>query len=200
MMQSRLGPAKNAARADADARDALLIGQIAAGDEVAFAAFYRSYERRLFSFIQKKMNDPFEAADILHITFMDVWKNAASFEQRSRVSTWLFGIAYRKVVDRFRKNIPTPVDIDEEFGEIVSSDPSAFETLNAQEEAGHVRYCISTLKPNQRSVIELAFFEHMAYGEIATVMQCPEGTVKTRIMHAKAALKTCISKILGRRS
>lgn len=183
----------------AERKDRFLIQQIAAGDEAAFATFYRSYEKRLYGFIHQKLSDPFEVSDLLHIVFMEVWKNAARFEGNSKVSTWLFSIAYRKVVDRLRKKIPEPRDIDEEVAEVTSHNPSAFDLVSAREEAEHLRTCLGRLKAVQRTVLELAFFEEMRYGEIAEVMGCPEGTVKTRIMHAKSALLSCVSDRTGRR-
>lgn len=178
--------------------DKALIARIAAGDEAAFAELYRAYEKRIYWFINKKLNDPFEAADILHIVFMDVWQKAEQFEGRSKVSTWLFGIAFNKTVDRMRRKIPTPMD-EQDSGahEIADEAPPATELIQASEENEHLRHCLDRLNDEQRAVIDLAFFEDMAYGEISEVVGIPEGTVKTRAFHARKALKSCLNRRLG---
>ena len=181
-----------------DHDDKALIAGIAAGDEAAFADLYRAYEKKIYRFINKKLNDPFEAADILHIVFMDVWQKAGQFEGRSKVSTWLFGIAFNKTVDRMRRNIPTPMD-EQDSGahEIADEAPPAPELIQADEENQHLRHCLDRLNEQQRTVIDLAFFQDMHYGEIAEIVGVPEGTVKTRAFHARRALKTCLNRPMG---
>jgi RNA polymerase sigma-70 factor (ECF subfamily) len=73
-----------------------LIEQIAQGDRQALAALYRALERPVYKFIVSRLNDPHEANDILHEVFMDVWRSAGRFEGRSKVQTWIMGIAYRR--------------------------------------------------------------------------------------------------------
>ena len=64
--------------------------------------------------------------------------------------------------------------------------------LISEERDKHVRDCLETLKENHRTVMELAFFEDMSYGEISSIVRCPENTVKTRMFHAKQAMKHCL--------
>ncbi|GJL86125.1 MAG: RNA polymerase sigma factor [Micavibrio sp.] len=176
-----------------------LLKQVAKGDEKAFAEFFRLYENRLYRFILSKLNDSFEASDILNETFLEVWRKAGTFEGRSKVSTWLFGIAYYKTMDRMRKKKPMLIDEDN-FPEIVDETPDAVSCLISEDDAGHVRHCLETLKEAHRSVMQLAFFEDMAYGEIAKIVDCPENTVKTRMFHAKQAMKHCLQGRMEERS
>ncbi|MEX0614627.1 MAG: sigma factor, partial [Methylophaga sp.] len=76
--------------------DVLMLERIASGDEQALGMFYQRYESRLFRFICSKIADHFEAADIVNEVFLEVWQKAEQFQQRSKVSTWLFSIAYFK--------------------------------------------------------------------------------------------------------
>ena len=92
-----------------------MLNQIASGDKAAFAGFYREMERPVYRFIASKLKDPHEAADLLHDVFMEIWRNADKFEGRSTVKTYVFGIAYRKVMDFFRKH--GRVDLTDEFSE-----------------------------------------------------------------------------------
>ena len=172
-----------------------LLSHMASGDKAAFAAFYREMEKPVFRFIASKLNDPFEANDISHEVFMDVWRSAGKFEGRSAVKTWVFGIAYRKTMDHFRKH--GRVSVTDEVPEQIDDSPDAEACLAASEESEHVRHCLGELKPEHRMAVELAFFEAMTYGDIAKTTDVPEGTVKTRIYHAKKLLMRCLSGRLG---
>ena len=168
-----------------------LLTYMAGGDKAAFASFYRLMEKPIFRFITSKLNDPFEASDILHEVFIDVWRSAGKFEGRSTVKTWVFGIAYRKTMDHFRKH--SRINVTDEMPDLVDQSPDAVACLAATQEAKHLRYCLDELKPDHRLAIDLAFFEDMTYSEIAQVANTPEGTIKTRIFHAKKLLLRCLS-------
>ncbi|MEL7013304.1 MAG: RNA polymerase sigma factor [Pseudomonadota bacterium] len=174
-----------------NAQLAQLLQRIAAGDKQAFAAFYKAMEKPLYRFIASKMNDPHEAADIQHDVFMEIWHAAGRFEGRSTVRTWVFGIAYRKTMDYFRKH--KRVDLTDEVDERIDDSPDAASCLAAAQEASHLQHCLGELKPQMRSAVELAFFEDMTYPEIAEIADVPEGTIKTRVYHAKKLLLRCLS-------
>lgn len=174
----------------------ILIERVAKGDEEAFAALYRLLEARVYRFILSKLNDSFEAAEILNETFLEVWRSAGNYQGRSKPTTWIFGIAYHKVMDRYRKQKPE-ILTDPALLEQVDESADQAATLEALEEGGHLRFCLDELKPAMRAVMELAFFEDLPYREIAEVVDCPEGTVKTRIFHAKEALRHCLTQRMG---
>ncbi len=178
---------------EADAR--ALIARLADGDRDALADLYRLYERPIYRFITARLNDPFEASDILHDVYIEVWRSAGRFEGRSKVRTWMIGIAYRKTMDRFRKT--KRVTLMDEVPDLVDETVSAVDSIAAGQEAGHLRHCLDELSAPHRYAIELAFFEELTYREIATIADCPEGTIKTRIHHAKQLLKRCLSNRMG---
>jgi RNA polymerase sigma-70 factor (ECF subfamily) len=171
----------------------ILLQKISNGDEQAIADFYRLYETRLYKFIKSKLNDSFEAYDILNETFLEVWKKANTFQGRSKVSTWLFGIAYYKTMDRLRKKKLVLMG-DDDFSDIIDESPGAMSCLVRADNAESIRHCLNALKAAHRAVMELTFFEDMSYSEIAEVVNCPENTVKTRMFHAKQAMKNCLQK------
>ena len=171
--------------------NAQLLTQVAHGDKQALAALYKALERPVYRFILSKVNDPFESSDLLHDVFMEVWRSAAKFEGRSKVQTWIFGIAYRKVIDVHRKR--GRMEVSDNIPEQEDDGPDAETCLAAGQEAEHVRHCIGTLKDDHRTAISLAFYEDMTYGEIAEVAGVPEGTIKTRIFHAKKLLMHCLA-------
>lgn len=173
----------------------LLLQSIATGDKAAMAALYKLMERPIYRFICSRLNDPFEANDILHEVFIDVWRTAAKFEGRSSVKTWMLSIAYRKTMDRFRKM--KRVTLTDEVPEVVDTATNQLDLVSMGEEKAHVRFCLDELSLEHRSAIELAFYEDMTYREIAKVADTPEGTIKTRIYHAKQLLKRCLAGRLG---
>lgn len=169
----------------------VLMKRVAKGDEQAFAALYTALETRVYRFILTKLNDPFEASDILNETFLEVWKSAEKFEERSKPSTWIFGIAYHKVMDHHRKKRPTQL-LDHHDPADESADQTA--AMISLQESAHLHHCLGKLKPAFRAVLELSFFEDLPYREIAEIIACPEGTVKTRVYHAKEALRRCLAQ------
>lgn len=173
-----------------------LLPRIADGDKQALAELYRALEKPVFRFIRSKLNDPFESADLLHDVFMEVWRSAGKFEGRSKVQTWVFGIAYRKTIDVHRRGART--SLTDEVPETADDSPDAEAWLNAGQEAEMVRHCLDTLKDEFRETIQLAFWEDMTYGQIAEVAGVPEGTVKTRVFHAKKLLLRCLEGLVRR--
>jgi RNA polymerase sigma-70 factor (ECF subfamily) len=107
------------------------------------------------------------------------------------VKTWVFGIAYRKTMDHFRKH--GRVNVTDEVPEVEDESPNAVACLAAAQEAEHLHFCLDTLSAEHRMAVELAFYEDMTYGEIAEAAKVPEGTIKTRIFHAKKLLLHCLA-------
>lgn len=176
-----------------------LLRRIAQGDESAMGDFYQLYEAKIFRFVLSRLNDSFEAADILNEVMLEVWRGADRFEGRSQVSTWVFGIARNKTIDRLRRrNQGETVELEPDIAE--DEGPGPAEVLSAAQDAEQVRRCIDGLSEAQREVVHLAFFEDLNYREIAAIADCPEGTVKTRMYHAKKALQRCLSKLMGMRA
>ncbi len=168
-----------------------LVEAIARRDRLAFEELYRALERPLFRFVQIKLNDPFRSADIVHEVFLEVWRSAGAFQRKSSVRTWVFAIAYRKVMDVFRRE--GRVSYQDELPDQVDDSPDAAAALIAAENAEAVRRCLGGLKPEHRLAVELTFYEDMSYGDIALVTGVPEGTVKSRVFHAKQLLMRCLS-------
>lgn len=175
-----------------------LMRQIASGDKRAFAVLYRDLETPTLRFIRSRLNDPFEANDILHDVFMEVWRSAGKFEGRSMVRTWIFGIAYRKVIDSCRKR--QRLETRSELPEVADPAESAETRVNAGQEAVHLRHCVDQLSTDQRLAISLAFYEDMTYDEIAEIADVPVGTIKSRVFHAKKNLLNCMTARVARQA
>lgn len=177
-----------------------LLLKISQGQQSALDVFYQLYEQRVYGYALSRLNDSFEAADTLNEVMMEVWKYASRFEGRSKVSTWLLGITHHKVFDRLRKRKKTNLedDIDDFAHQLADDDNVSMEhVMSGVDDANMVQNCMDKLSGSQREVIHLAFFEDMHYHEIAQISECPEGTVKTRVFHAKQALKKCLARIMA---
>lgn len=172
-----------------------LLQTIAQGSEPALRGFYNAHHGRVYAFALKRLKNPAEAADVLNEVMLEVWRSASRYEGRSKVTTWLLGIANHKVIDTLRKRGRHSAE-ELDFEPIDENQSTVLDALAGAEDAGRVRECIAQLSDAHRAVVHLAFFEDLSYGEIAQVADIPEGTVKTRMYHAKQLLKRCLSKLL----
>lgn len=172
--------------------DRQLIARIAQGDMAAMKLFYHRHSPTVQRFAQRYVNDPVEAADIVQITMMEVWRSAADYKGQSSPRTWVLSIAKFKSIDHVRRDArATPTDPQSEAFNAV--DDATAETIVATaQDAARVRACVAALPQAQRSAIHLAFFADQTYAEVAAIEGVPEGTIKTRIYHAKQALMRCL--------
>ena len=169
-----------------------LIAAIARGDEKALADFYRQYHGQVQAFALKRLGDPVAAAEVVNEVMLEVWRHADRFQGRSRAMTWVLGIAHHKVLDQLRRRGRDAGNetLDEQLADEDSS--TGFSLLAALQDARAVRHCLDKLSDAHRTVVHLAFFEDLAYPEIARIVECPVGTVKTRMLHARKALRRCL--------
>ena len=177
---------------DEDKSDNDLLAQVAQGDMLAMKTLYQRHADAVQRFVRTRLRDHFEVADVLHNTMLDVWRTADRFQGRSSVRSWILTIARNKTVDHIRKH--ARVELGDADTEIPDDSPNPEAVLAATQDAARVRACVDELPAQQRSAVHLAFFEEMTYGEIAQVSDVPEGTIKTRIYHAKKLLMRCLSR------
>lgn len=175
---------------------AALLARIAQSDEAALKQFYQAHHARVYAFILRRLGDPAESADILNEVMMEIWRRADRFEGRSQALTWVLGIAHHKTLDALRRRGRREmVELDDAMPDEKSV--NAADLLTAAQNADSVRRCMEKLSDSHRLMVHLAFFEDLAYPEIARIVDCPVGTVKTRVFHAKRLLKDCLSARLG---
>lgn len=173
-------------------RDTDLLARVAAGDMAAMRALYMAHAAAVQRFVRTRLRDEFAVADIVQDTMLSVWRGAAGFEQRCTIRAWILSLARNKMIDHLRKQTrQASAEPDES---IPSEDPDAEAVVVAAEDARRVRACVDALSDRQRAVVHLAFFEDLSYPEIAAIEKVPEGTVKTRIFHAKKLLMRCLSR------
>jgi len=178
-------------------RDLALLGRIVDGDRAAFDALYRHYYSRLMDFLTRMLTPRELAEEVVNDTMYAVWTGGASFGGRSRVSTWVFGIAYKKALKRLereRRGATSPFDEDCQLD--AGTDPSA--DVDEAELQRRFQAALAQLSPAHRSVVELTFLLEYSYEEAADIVGCPVNTVKTRMFHARARLRALLSAFLGR--
>jgi RNA polymerase sigma-70 factor (ECF subfamily) len=156
------------------------LAQIAAGDEAAFRRFYDAYADRVFRFVLTVLRSRHLAEEVVQETMVAVWRGAGRFRGASKVSTWVFGIARNIALTLVRKEARAETDPTEPM---VEPDPA--ETISKQEK---VLAALAKLPDEQREVVHLAFYEELPYREIGVLLGIPEGTVKSRMYHARRAL------------
>jgi RNA polymerase sigma factor (sigma-70 family) len=167
--------------------DEALMSRILARDMEAFEELYRTYRPRLGAFLFKLVHRPQIVEEVMNDTLMVVWDRAHTFKGASRLSTWIFGIAYRKAMKALRRQ-DEPVE-DPWAEQRVSLEPTPEEALGKERAHMLLRRAISELSPDHRAVVEFTYFHEMGYREIAEIMSCPVDTVKTRVFHARRNLK-----------
>jgi RNA polymerase sigma-70 factor (ECF subfamily) len=173
-----------------------LISRIAEGDKRAFEAFYRAQSRSVFAFVMSRMNNRVEAEEVLSDTMFDLWKCAAKFKGESTVRTWVLGIARNKMLMHFRARSANCEDVDE-FAEVLPDEgPDAISLIADMQRQRGVKRCMDSLSVSHRECLHLAFFESCSVDEIAAIQQVPNGTVKTRLHHARLKIKACLAELL----
>jgi RNA polymerase sigma-70 factor (ECF subfamily) len=167
--------------------EAALLRRVAAGDLRAFESLYRAYHPRLSRFLMNMTRRPQIVEEVLNDTLLVIWNRPDSFSGRSKLSTWVFGIAYRKALKAMRRQ-DQPIE-DEHAESRPSSETPADERLERSEVSRTLSKAISELSPDHRAVVDLCYFNELGYREIAEIVDCPVDTVKTRMFHARRRLK-----------
>ena len=186
------------------ARDIELVRRMAAGDEQALAALYDHWSGLVSSLVMHLLGDADESEDVLEETFWQAWRQALRYDAaRASVSTWLTTIARSRALDRLRARRRRPEEslsqLSEEGTEriiereAVADDPLA--DTEAAERQSRVAAALQSLPREQRETIELAYFGGLSQTEIATRMQQPLGTVKTRVRLAVEKLRERLSML-----
>jgi len=171
----------------ADARDARLVGRIALGDRRAFEALYRDFRPRLSRFLINVLRRDQLAEEVLNDALLVVWRHPERYNGRSKVSTWIFAIAYRQAM-RALSRCDDPVE-DRSAETRPSGEAGPEQALGRRQAQDVLWRAIGQLSPEHRAVIHLTYFHEIGYREIAELMDCPPDTVKTRMFHARRRLK-----------
>lgn len=167
--------------------DEVLISRIANGDRLAMQVLFARHHVRVYRFVLRLVRNEATAEDLISEVFLDVWRQAAKFEGRSAVSTWMLSIARFKALSALRRK--PEYELDEETAEAIedhSDDPEV--TLAKKDKGALLREALSALSAEHREVIDLVYYHEKSVEEVAEIVGIPENTVKTRLFYARKKL------------
>ena len=164
-----------------------LLQRIAAGDRLAMRVLFSRHQLRLHRFVLRVVRDEAVAEDAVSDTFLDVWRKAGDFEGKSQVSTWLMSIARFKALSALRRRRES--GLDEDWAAGIEDEADTPEVISQKRDKGAaIRLCMERLTPEHREVLDLVYYHETSVEEVAEIVGIPEGTVKTRLFHARKKL------------
>ena len=176
-----------------------LVRKIANGDQSALATLYDSTNRLVYGLILRVLGDASSSEEVLLDVYAQVWRQASSYDtDRGAPLAWLTTIARSRAIDRLRsgwqdQQRKEPLDV---VGDAPSNSPSPEDLTVAAERQRFVRQALQQLSPEQREVIELAYYSGLSHSEIAAKLNQPLGTVKTRTRLGMIKLREALAPIL----
>jgi RNA polymerase sigma-70 factor, ECF subfamily len=188
-------PARAAARnssADDAASDESLIRRIAAGDQLAMRTLFARHRIPLYRWLLRIVRDETTAEDLLSDVFLDVWRQAASFQGRASVSTWLLAIARYKALSARRARVDA--QLDERIASTIADpadNPEA--ALQEKNRSKMLRDSLASLSPEHGEVIDLVYYHGKSVKEVADIIGVGEATVKTRMFYARRKLASLVA-------
>lgn len=171
--------------------EARLIRRVAAGNRRAFEELYRLYHPRLTRFLFNILRKPELVEEVLNDTLMVVWRRPDSYNGSSKLSTWIFAIAFRKAL-KARSRLDEPVE-DKDADSRASDEAGPEQQLGRRQTQELLREALKSLSSDHRTVVDLTYFHEFGYREIAEIMDCPVDTVKTRMFHARRNLRNVLA-------
>lgn len=179
----------------------LLIERSKNGDVSAFEMLIEAYQKKVFNLAYRIIGNYDDANDIAQEAFIRIFRSISGFRGQSSFSTWIYRITTNVCLDEIRKRKNKSVqylddDIQTDDGEmqrqIISDDPLPEEIAERKELRAVINDSLGELKEEYRIIITLRDIQGMSYEEIAKVLDCPTGTVKSRINRARQALKNVL--------
>ncbi len=185
-LHGRVGTATITVVSAPEVTDGTLIERIAQREREAFEELYGRYARSVLGLALRRIGDRGRAEDSVQDVFTAVWRSAHSYDRRRGPGgAWLYTIARNAIIDAQRRR-PAPTLADPP--EVVSTDLTPDEQAEASWNAWRVHRALETLPESERSVIDLAYFSGLSQSEIASYLDVPLGTVKTRTRSGLARL------------
>jgi RNA polymerase sigma-70 factor (ECF subfamily) len=185
-----------------DALDISLLESVINGDHGAFRVLFIRHNVRIYRFVLRLTGNESLAEEIVSEVFLAVWRNAARFEMKSEVSTWLLAIARHKALATLRRRSESQLDDEELLLTIEDPADDPEECLDKQDRGTTLRFCLQQLSPAHREVIDLVYYHGKSVGEVAKIVGIPANTVKTRMHHARSRMAMLLEQagIAGQRA
>jgi len=175
-----------------------LLRKAAQGNDSAFGELYDRYNVPIYNYLLRLIHEQTASEDLLQEVFVAAWQGAGRFRGRSSVKTWLFRIAHNQAVSWLRRNTkeqPSP-QTAVELPESAPGDETTPEAqIIASWQEGQIIEALDQLSEKHRAVVELTFVYDFSQREIADIMNCPTGTVKSRMSYALQRLNGIMQKM-----
>jgi RNA polymerase sigma-70 factor (ECF subfamily) len=169
--------------------DGELLVRVAGGDRSAFDSLYRRYVRSMFGLALRRLGDRGRAEDAVQETFAAVWRSASSYDpSRGPAAPWLYAVARNAITDRFRARTDTPGDLPD----MPTTEDGPPERAESAFVAWRVHRALEELPDHEREVLELAYWSGLSQSEVASYLDIPLGTVKTRTRSGLARLSALL--------
>ena len=168
-------------------KDEMLVRRIARGDQLAMRSLFARHQTALYRWLRRIVRDEALAEDLLSEVFLDVWRQATSFQARSSVSTWLLAIARHKALSARRRRVD--VQLDEDVAASICDPADDPEISLLKKNRGELlRQSMVNLSRKHREVLDLVYYHGKSVKEVAEITGVAEATVKTRMFHARRKL------------
>jgi RNA polymerase sigma-70 factor, ECF subfamily len=167
------------------ASDRELLAAVSEGDQAALKGLYDRHAPWLIIRLARRCADPGLVDEVVQDTFVAIWRKPKSFDGRGEVAAWIWGIGIRRLIDAFRRR-PSREGL---LVETYSPMPSAEEHVLLGVEYGDLGGAMNTLSPELRAVVQATVLDGLTTKEAGRLLDIPAGTVKTRMMRAKAHLR-----------
>jgi RNA polymerase sigma-70 factor (ECF subfamily) len=165
--------------------DENLLESIAAGDKFAMQVLFQRHNVRVYRFVLRLTGNASLAEDIVSEVFLNVWRQAGTFEGKCQVTTWLLTIARHKAVSVLRRR--TEAELDDAMAATIADPSDDAETdLDRKDRSKTIRECMTRLSPLHREIIDLVYYHEKSVDEVARIVGAPKSTVKTRMFYARS--------------
>ncbi len=182
-----------------DGDEAELIERARGGDSEAFGVLVERYQRRVVGVALAVVKNQDDAIELAQETFVRAFENLKKFESRSSFSTWLYRIAANLAIDFWRREGRHVVlhgeDADREIQRMPSLQGDSFKVVSSSELSERLKKALEQLTPEHRAVILLREVEGLSYDEISETLQCPRGTVMSRLHYARSHLRIILQDL-----
>jgi RNA polymerase sigma factor (sigma-70 family) len=180
-----------------DVRDRELLGRIRRGDQDAFGDLFRRYAPTALALARRVVRQPFLAEEIVQEAFLALWRTPQGYdERRGSVRAWLMGTVHHRAVDAVRREETQRRRADDvaSIVEVPDLDPAdaVAEQVDAPVDRAAVRQALGGLPAEQRTVIELMYFDGLSQSKIAVRLGLPLGTVKSRTLLGMRRLRATL--------
>ena len=172
--------------------DEKLMAQIATGEQAALRTLFTRHYSRVYRFVSRFVKDRDAVEEVVNDTFLIAWQQAPRFEGRSRVATWLLGIARYRALGAVKARQAHPESMEQHEATLVDPSERVDARMQREDSSDYLKRCLAMLPREQALLIELHYFSDKSLKEAAVLTGVPLNTVKTRMFLARKKLATML--------